>query len=874
MATSAAERMREYRKRLKQDPEKYQDYLTKAKQRKRRNYTPVTQLTKTEKQKRREKTRQYVEIHRKKKKLETVANVQNESVVSETSGYETNTPDSQRPLIVNLPFPNRRNGPRKRVSRALATKHREYNDLKLKFDVLQKRYKRNMRSLQRYKKSNRGRNVHETHAECSNNELSENDFLLHNEPSNRTPNAGKRVDIKLQEPNTPRSKTKQMLADAGLNKKQSAKIRKQLLLANVMQTQVEKCRRGIKRSELGALRGLIGGRILSKYKLAKTVSKSTGLGRNRIAKGVSGVSINVKSVRREREVERYKARVLTFLERDDNSRCNPGKQDKLKVNGETHQTRILTDYLKNLYLKFQSENPGVKLSLASFCRIRPANIKLTRFISRSCCLCTKHQNFALCTQSLRKCGLNVPLNPEKFVEDDAYIEKMKSDTPEEISIGQWKRVSVEDKGKTKMIMKVVTCKMTKTEFLKHMEAQIGEFKAHVNRVRRQYQESIRLKQELPKGEVIVNMDFAENYGCKSVEEIQSAYWNQTAVTLHPVVMYFKQNTDELKHQSIVVVSDEMGHNSSTVLTILDKIMPKIKYYVPNVRKVHYFTDSPTSQYRNKTIFNVIANHEELYSCQAIWNYFEAGHGKGPCDGLGGTTKRMADDAVKSGKATIQDAADFFQWTQSENCTMKTVQFMFVSSTDCQQKSRTINTYDIKPIKGTMKIHAVVGRGNNLILTSNVSCYCTDCIKGEACMSNQWTHNTLNVTKTDVVTHDSQPKSTPTISARQPDLTTEISLQNKTVSLRSDVSIGDFVAARYDGKVYIGKVLECDDDDGEVEITFMQHVRKLLQWPKHEDKIWIDRQNVICIVSEPIPTGKSKRMYRLTDDDLKNIEINN
>lgn len=40
-------------------------------------------------------------------------------------------------------------------------------------------------------------------------------------------------------------------------------------------------------------------------------------------------------------------------------------------------------------------------------------------------------------------------------------------------------------------------------------------------------------------------------------------------------------------------------------------------------------------------------------------FFYAGHGKGPCDGLGGSTKRLADEAVKSGKVIIQDANDFF-----------------------------------------------------------------------------------------------------------------------------------------------------------------------------------------------------------------------
>ena len=48
---------------------------------------------------------------------------------------------------------------------------------------------------------------------------------------------------------------------------------------------------------------------------------------------------------------------------------------------------------------------------------------------------------------------------------------------------------------------------------------------------------------------------------------------------------------------------------------------------PNVECLYYWTDSPTSQYRNKTIFQLIANHEKLFGIKAKWNYFEAGHGK-------------------------------------------------------------------------------------------------------------------------------------------------------------------------------------------------------------------------------------------------------
>ena len=162
------------------------------------------------------------------------------------------------------------------------------------------------------------------------------------------------------------------------------------------------------------------------------------------------------------------------------------------------------------------------------------------------------------------------------------------------------------------------------------------------------------------------MDFSENYTCNSLEEIQSAYWNNCMITLHPVVIYYRGEENELKHTSYVYVSEVLSHNAAMVMSIIDKIMGVVKSLVPSVVCVHFWTDSPSSQYRNKTIFDLISKFPNLYGTLASWHYFECGHGKGPCDGIGGTTKRNADNAVKQGKAMIQDATDFYAWaTQNE-----------------------------------------------------------------------------------------------------------------------------------------------------------------------------------------------------------------
>lgn len=86
----------------------------------------------------------------------------------------------------------------------------------------------------------------------------------------------------------------------------------------------------------------------------------------------------------------YEKEVHDFLELDDNSRCMPGKADvKKKSENFKRQTRILTDFMANLHMRFIEECPSIKLSRAKFCRIRPIHILTISFISRRTCLCTQ-----------------------------------------------------------------------------------------------------------------------------------------------------------------------------------------------------------------------------------------------------------------------------------------------------------------------------------------------------------------------------------------------------------------------------------------------------------------------------------------------------
>ncbi|KAH3807022.1 hypothetical protein DPMN_135354 [Dreissena polymorpha] len=69
-------------------------------------------------------------------------------------------------------------------------------------------------------------------------------------------------------------------------------------------------------------------RLLTKCRLIRRISQNTGKSRQRIT-----LTSSCK-VRRQRDIEQYRTSVMEFMSRDDNSRQNPGKKEKLKSQGK------------------------------------------------------------------------------------------------------------------------------------------------------------------------------------------------------------------------------------------------------------------------------------------------------------------------------------------------------------------------------------------------------------------------------------------------------------------------------------------------------------------------------------------------------------
>lgn len=201
---------------------------------------------------------------------------------------------------------------------------------------------------------------------------------------------------------------------------------------------------------------------------------------------------------------------------------------------------------------------------------------------------------------------------------------------------------------------------TSTDFVDFFCDQIDELIIH-DYICKEQSAWLRLKKEnLKEGEFIIIKDFAQNYGFVVQDAAQGFHWNNNQATIYPVVAYYREN-GVTKNKNYVITSDNLSHDAVAVYTFTKLIIEALKNDFEKetehrsssgevtrknlkINKIFYVSDGAPQQFKNfKNIFNV-HNHIHDFGIDAEWHFFPTAHGKGPCDGLGGTVKRCAASA--------------------------------------------------------------------------------------------------------------------------------------------------------------------------------------------------------------------------------------
>lgn len=241
-------------------------------------------------------------------------------------------------------------------------------------------------------------------------------------------------------------------------------------------------------------------------------------------------------------------------------------------------------------------------------------------------------------------------------------------------------------------------------------------------------------QNLPSNHCLIIHDFSKNYRCFDKQAIQSAYFQKSEISVHVSLIYRHAileydeidslpNKPEVLCEQFIVFSDDEKHDhhfTYAVCSLVDQYLKSINY---NVLVMHEFTDGCSVQYKSRHCMGDFS-----FSCQdfgyreAVRNYYEPSHAKGPQDAAGGYIKHQADLAVIRGNTVIQCAQDMYSFAvkqlsrPSNLAVCKRRLFRLLNTID-----RTRNRY-FEPVSENRQIRQIRTSVTGQLTVRKLSCY--------------------------------------------------------------------------------------------------------------------------------------------------------
>jgi hypothetical protein len=459
-------------------------------------------------------------------------------------------------------------------------------------------------------------------------------------------------------------------------------------------------------------------------------------------------------------------KVVDFYYEDDISKTMPGMKDVISVpvsqtregiinrvqsNVETQEQnkrvkkhkRLILDTLDELYDIFKSKHSDVKISLSSFVKLRPKECVFSNDSNaHSVCVCTKHENFNLMLRGsqLLKMSSDKHLfnNKHEILQTvmcsppltDCYLRKCSScpslegleetlndifdfNGVESVTYNQWSNKSENSKFNR---CGIETITKSASDFVESLCSSLNTYLPHhhINILQTNFWK--RAKETLQDGEIGIQMDFAQNYAFVMQNAAQGYHWNNRQATLHTAVAYYKQNGKIQTYCHVTICEAQDKHDTVTVHLCQSRLIKKLQAVVGNIKSIMYYSDGAASQYKNKKNFINLTRHNEDFKIKASWHFGVTSHCKGPCDGLGGSIKRLAREASlkRLYDNQITTPRRLYEWAIA---TFEKIYFDYVSEAEYAKNDMKLRQRfnAARTIQGTQKYHSVIPSLNDINL---------------------------------------------------------------------------------------------------------------------------------------------------------------
>lgn len=519
-------------------------------------------------------------------------------------------------------------------------------------------------------------------------------------------------------------------------------VKRKLIFSDILTTHLEKKRTELKgdQKKLQEFSKIVSPEGLKKHKMIGKASPFISYKLYKKALNNKGRKKSLKNINNA-------IIVRNFLELDINSRMCPGKKETVTKNKVKRQKRILLDTLKNLHLKFLREY-NIKMSYTLFRQLRPYHVVRPKMSDRDTCLCIDHANIKLIIDKLYYFKIISTNSLTKLAEMACCSTKNKScmyrqcskcstkltmnvsdeNIYQPVLYRQWAKKREDRLIKNTMKSVSLTIKVSITctlnELIDAFWQKFNNITRHMFDINHQFLQMKYLRKTMTDKETIIHMDFSENYCTKYFSEPQALHFgaSKKQLSLHTIVCY--GNMFPSKVQSYCTVSSNLDHASFGVWAHLTPVLKEIANDYPEIDTIHFQSDGPSSQYKNKSnVYLLINKLPEIFPIikQWTWNFSISGHGKGPMDGIGGTVKRTADQVVLHGEdvTTTEDVIN------KVGPLCPKIKLIVIHSDEFEKwKSQLIA--NPPPVKGIQQVHQILWQNKHPFRIEIRSLSCARC----------------------------------------------------------------------------------------------------------------------------------------------------
>lgn len=413
-----------------------------------------------------------------------------------------------------------------------------------------------------------------------------------------------------------------------------------------------------------------------------------------------------------------------FYESDVVSKHCPGIRDFVIMRDENGKKIKIQKFLMHITVEraheeFKLAFPSQKVCLSKFSSLRPKYVQTMDKFLWNTCVCIYCANLSLICEALARffnesklspldllknlccdendfnCASNNCENCQNFtnnlktlLEPDCFDKNLKYE--------KWKHG-----GEFNFVQKQTMPDKTVNDVLIDFEKEFKYYKLHMYIERAQKKFLKEILENLDDDCAVLQADYSEKFKTVCQHAVQAFYFGTQMLSIFTVRVYVGKNFN----YSFALVSNNTHQTKREVFACLKSVIARLKLSHPSLRHVTMFTDGSGSQFKNKFSFNNILFAKNDHDVITELHFSPTGHGKSPCDAIGGIVKRGVHSRVMTNKFKVFSASDFVECAK-DFC--KNIICYEMTDDDFAKHDSELNSRwnkNVKPVVGTLQYHS-------------------------------------------------------------------------------------------------------------------------------------------------------------------------